>query len=376
MMPSFFEFFSGGGMARLGLGQNWECRFANDICSKKVSTYIDNFGKNEVLRKDIYKITSSDLPGAADLIWGSFPCQDLSLAGNGAGLKGERSGTFHKLTSLIGDLRKKRRAPKLIVLENVVGAITSHEGNDFRMIVKSIIDLGYYVGCVVVDGASFVPQSRPRLFIIATRIPKTRFVNFTSKEPNSYWHPQNLEDVQASLPEELKKKWVWWSMPTPPARKANLIDIIERTPDDVNFLDKSGVAYLISMMSAANLKKLDSAKRQKQLVAGGLYKRVRKQKNGNKLQRAEVRFDGTAGCLRTPTGGSSRQTLVLVEGNNVKARLLSRREAARLMGVPESYRLPESYNDAYYVFGDGLVVPAVSWIERHLLMPIYEASFI
>ena len=85
-------------------------------------------------------------------------------------------------------------------------------------------------------------------------------------------------------------------------------------------------------------------------------------------------FDGTAGCLRTPTGGSSRQTLIIVNNNDVRARLLSRREAARLMGVPERYRLPERYNDAYHVFGDGLVVPAVSWIERHVLKPLQQVS--
>ena len=128
------------------------------------------------------------------------------------------------------------------------------------------------------------------------------------------------------------------------------------------------------MMSDTNIKKLDDAKQEQRLIVGGLYKRIRKQKSGEKFQRAEIRFDGTAGCLRTPTGGSSRQTLIIVENEKVRARLLSRREAARLMGVPDRYRLPERYNDAYHVFGDGLVVPAVSWIEQHLLKPLQLAS--
>ena len=361
-------------MARLGLGEEWNCSFANDICSKKVTTYTNNFGNEEVVNEDIYKLDASSLPGKAELIWGSFPCQDLSLAGNGAGLNGERSGTFNKLISIVKQLKDEKRSPDIIALENVVGAITSHEGKDFEAIISSLTNLGYYVGCIVVDGSLFVPQSRPRLFVVATKVAKSRLLNLISKKPDATWHPQNLVKAQASLPDEMKKKWVWWSMPTPPEREKNLIDIIETNPTDVKELDKNEVGRLVSMMSDTNLEKLHKAKSEKKLVAGGLYKRVRKQKDGTKLQRAEIRFDGTAGCLRTPTGGSSRQTLVLVENNNVKARLLSRREAARLMGVPESYKLPERYNDAYHVFGDGLVVPAVSWIEKHLLRPIHEAS--
>jgi len=373
-MPNFFEFFSGGGMARLGLGDDWNCSFANDICDKKVSTYVNNFGDDEVIKKDIYKLNASFLPGKADLIWGSFPCQDLSLAGNGAGLSGERSGTFNKLMSIVKELKDERRQPNIIVLENVVGAITSHGGKDFEAIIESLASLGYYSGCLVVNGASFVPQSRPRLFIIATKTPKTRFIGLTSKEASPAWHPTNLVKAHASLPENLKKKWVWWSMPTPPERDKDLIDIIEPNPTDVKELDKIEVNRLISMMSDTNLKKLYQAKKESKLMVGGLYKRIRQQKNGEKLQRAEIRFDGTAGCLRTPTGGSSRQTLILVENNNVRARLLSRREAARLMGVPDNYKLPERYNDAYHVFGDGLVVPAVSWIEKNLLRPIQNIS--
>jgi len=83
-----------------------------------------------------------------------------------------------------------------------------------------------------------------------------------------------------------------------------------------------------------------------------------------------VRFDQVSGCLRTPVGGSSRQVIVLVEGKRIRSRLLSPREAARLMGVPEDYPLPPNYNDAYHLFGDGLAVPVVSWLEQHLLRPM------
>ncbi len=110
MEHSFYEFFAGGGMARAGLGNQWNCLFANDFDYKKGETYRRNWGDRELKTLDVGKLKTSDLPGRADLAWASFPCQDLSLAGGGAGLKGERSGTFWKLMArLIQESRAPRR---------------------------------------------------------------------------------------------------------------------------------------------------------------------------------------------------------------------------------------------------------------------------
>jgi hypothetical protein len=92
---NWYEFFAGGGMARLGLGAKWNCVFSNDWCEKKASAYRAFFGPSEQLKvSDVAKLALRDLPGAPDLVWASFPCQDLSLAGAGAGLRGERSVKF------------------------------------------------------------------------------------------------------------------------------------------------------------------------------------------------------------------------------------------------------------------------------------------
>ncbi len=107
---------------------------------------------------------------------------------------------------------------------------------------------------------------------------------------------------------------------------------------------------------------------------GTVYRRTRPQDDGTKAQRAEVRFDEVAGCLRTPGGGSSRQIIMVVEGKKVRTRLLSPREAARLMGLPEDYPLPERYNDAYRLIGDGVAVPVVFWLSRTILEPSLHVS--
>lgn len=91
------------------------------------------------------------------------------------------------------------------------------------------------------------------------------------------------------------------------------------------------------------------------------------------MQRAEIRFDDVAGCLRTPSGGSSRQTIMVVDGKRVRSRLLSPREAARLMGLPDTYQLPKNYNEAYHLAGDGVAVPVVRFLAEHLLEPLLAA---
>ena len=104
-------------------------------------------------------------------------------------------------------------------------------------------------------------------------------------------------------------------------------------------------------------------------IVGALYRRMRLE-DGRKVQRAEVRFDGLAGCLRTPRGGSSRQVLVVVEEGEVRTRLLTQREAARLMGLPDSYELPKAATSALHVAGDGVAVPVVRWLAQELLEPL------
>ena len=98
-MPSFYEFFAGGGMARAGLGPDWTCLFANDIDSKKGATYDLNWSGGVLKTADIRQIEAADLPGYADVAWASPPCQDLSLAGAGTGLKGA---PLRRLLAILG----------------------------------------------------------------------------------------------------------------------------------------------------------------------------------------------------------------------------------------------------------------------------------
>lgn len=372
-MGDFYEFFAGGGLVRAGLGSAWRCLFANDFDHKKSRVYLDNWGADELKTLDVGDLKTRDLPGHANLIWASFPCQDLSLAGAGAGLQGERSGTFWPFWNLMKALIKEGRGSEVIALENVCGTLTSHEGKDFTMICRALTQAGYSVGAVVVDAVLFVPQSRPRLFIIAVRNDIEIPENLIATGPLARWHTKTLKAAHDNLPPGIQEAWIWWNLPTPRNRRVTLSDIIDENPD-TEWFTAEATARLISMMSDVNLKKLDKAKRMKRLIIGGVYKRTRKDEYGRKVQRAEIRFDNLAGCLRTPAGGSSRQIILVVHGQSVKARLISTRETARLMGLRESYKLPQNYNEAYHLTGDGVVVPVVRHIAKYILEPILDCA--
>ncbi|HEX7947041.1 MAG TPA: DNA cytosine methyltransferase, partial [Phenylobacterium sp.] len=131
--PTFYEFFAGGGMARLGLGDAWTCAFANDFDPVKAATYRANFpdAAGHFHEGDVWALSADDLPGRADLAWASSPCQDFSLAGGRAGLAGGRSSAFFGFWRLMAALDDAGRAPRTIVIENVSGLLTSHGGADF-----------------------------------------------------------------------------------------------------------------------------------------------------------------------------------------------------------------------------------------------------
>src|SRR4051794_39162007 len=106
MRPTFYEFFAGGGMARAGLGPEWRCLFANDFDATKADAYKRNWGADHFVCADVATLHPAALPETASLAWASFPCQDLSLAGDYRGLGKAtkvttRSGTFWPFWSLM-----------------------------------------------------------------------------------------------------------------------------------------------------------------------------------------------------------------------------------------------------------------------------------
>ena len=374
-LPQFYEFFAGGGMARAGLGEQWQCTFANDIDPAKVRSYVANWGRG-IVTGDVAALKTAGFAvrRRVDLAWASSPCQDISLAGDRVGLNGARSGAFWPFWGLVRTLRLEGRAPRLVVIENVTGLLTSHGGKDFDAIGEALEEAGYRFGAMVIDAALLIPQSRERVFIVAVDAALPVPAGVTVAAPAMPFHTPAIVTAMRR-----QKALIWWRLPAPPIRNTTFADLIEDAPTGVSWLTQAETDRLVGMMAPAHLAKLDEAKRAGKRMVGGLYRRMRpgaagEDVSGKRVQRVEIRFDDIAGCLRVPTGGSSRQTVMIVEGDSVRSRLLSPREAARLMGLPDDYKLPGNYNEAYGLMGDGLAVPVVRHLAAHVLEPVLRAN--
>jgi len=377
-VPSYLEFFAGGGMVRAGLGGRWKCLFANDFDRLKVQVYADNWGGREILEDDIHKVRVENLPRRADLAWASFPCQDLSAAGNGLGIgqasggNRTRSGTFWAFTNLMKGLKLDGRLPRIVVLENVVGLLTINGGEEFKAVIAALERLGMRAGAVVLDARHFLPQSRPRVFIVA--VSKTAKVSddLLRAKPHPTWHPDPLINAVEKLSPQCREQWLWFNLGAAPELKKTLSQIVSDRPRGVDWHTPAETKRLIGMMSETHRRKLSEAKKTGKRMVGTLSLRMRPL-NGKTVQRTEICFRGLAGCLRTPKGGGSRPRIIVVKGADVRTRLLAPAEAASLMGLKASYQLPEVYEYAFRVVGDGVAVPVVSFLRAKLLNPLLRS---
>jgi DNA (cytosine-5)-methyltransferase 1 len=355
---TFAEFFAGIGLMRMGLEeQGWKVAFANDVCPDKYALYRGQFedADDHFALGDIHQIRAADVP-TVTLATASFPCNDLSLAGARAGLRGPESSAFYGFIRILKEMRKRR--PRLVLLENVAGFLTSRGGADFHEALLALNGLGYAVDTFLIDASHFVPQSRQRLFVAGdlhaeqggaeAPLRPAALAKFIAGHPDIRWHLRDL--------------------PPLPARSRRLDSVIEDLPDDApEWWNEPRTAYLLHQMSPRHRILADRMIAAQEWSNGTVFRRVRA---GRSM--AELRVDGIAGCLRTPRGGSGRQILVKAGCGELRARLLTPRECARLMGADE-FKLTGSANDALFGFGDAVCVPAVSWIARHWLNPAMES---
>lgn len=343
------EFFAGSGLVAYGLKGMFSPIWSNDISEKKANVYRANFKSDHFVLDDIKNINGADLP-FAHLSWASFPCQDLSLAGSLGGIDAARSGLVWEWLRILQDMPQR---PAVLLIENVAGLLSTNKGQNYTKLHNALIKLGYKIGAMLIDAIHFVPQSRPRVFIIAVKKDVVIPQELVDAQPN-WLHNKAATDLGKVLPE-----WIWWRADKPSKRHCHLIDIIDFSIP----YDKDDVLRLISPRHKEKLDSMENA------VATG-YRRTR----GGK-QCLELRFDGVAGCLRTPEGGSSKQFLIVKRNGKLHARLLSPREAARLMGAPDSFVLPDTYNDGYKAMGDAVVLPVATFIGESFLSKLAEAAY-
>jgi len=336
------------------LNPHFNCVWANDNCPKKAKVFLSNHPNTPFVPESIERIRGDRIP-VATLSWGSFPCQDLSLAGNMSGLSSSRSGLVWQWLRVMDEMPTR---PPIVVAENVVGLIAASDGAHYRKLHMALVERGYSVGALVLDSASWLPQSRKRVFVVGILRSPDQLLPAVGGP--TWCHPQSLVRLAGALPH-----WVWWALPVPEERSITLEAVIDwDAPSD----DAERRARNLALIPERHRVLLEAA------IAGGgrVFPGYKRRRNGHQV--LELRFDGLAGCLRTPEGGSSRQTLVFHKDGQLNTRLLTVREAARLMGAPDYYQLPGTYNDGYRAMGDAVAVPVARYLSRHLLSRLADAA--
>jgi DNA (cytosine-5)-methyltransferase 1 len=277
------------------------------------------------------------------------------------GLGGKQSSAFWGFVRLLQDMGDRK--PPLILIENVVGFLMSNEGTDFSNALVALNRLGYAVDAFIVDAARFVPQSRPRLFVVG--VPDALGVH---ERPMRFYEsdtrPKALADFILRHPEI---RWAVRRLPALPTHAQTFEDILEDLPGDAaEWWTRERADYLLNQMSARHRQIADKMIAQRKWSYGTVFRRIR---HGKSM--AELRTDGLAGCLRTPRGGSGRQILFKAGYGKHFARLLTPRECARLMGA-DDYAIDAPLNQALFGFGDAVCVPVIKWIATNYLNPVLD----
>ncbi len=320
--------------------------------------------KQHYLVGDIFEIGPINVP-ATTLATCSFPCIDLSLAGNMNGiLSGNHSSAFWGFIKILK--AQGESAPPLILVENVPGWLYSNKGKDFRVTVQALNKLGYACDVFVLDALRFTPQSRLRVFLVGTRFPVAQTTaELILTRPKSLLSDQLKKSVTANK----DLRWFYNELPEPPPlNSGGLSKIIEHMSDsDSRWWSEIETNRHLAMMKELHRERVSRLAQGKQISYRTFFRRRREDQ-----QRAEVRDDDLSGCLRTAVGGSGKQFLIKAGKGCIKMRAMTPREYARLQGVPDEYPITVNGVQALTGFGDAVCVPAISWIAEHILNPLAE----
>ena len=361
---TFVEYFAGIGLFRMGLeAAGWQVVYANDWSAEREQMYRGFFGESYLVQ-DIFSLVAEEIPQAT-VATCSFPCVDLSLAGKRAGINGRHSGAFwgfHEILKQQGE-----EAPPIVLLENVSGWLYSNGGNDFRVTAKSLSELGYACDVFMLNARSFVPQSRPRLFMIGVRSAEVDDSPYFTSRSKRLMPPR----LKMLMLENEDIQWARLDIPEPPPylREGFTDSMAERlAQEDPRWWPQDKVKKHLAMMPSSHLEMVKQLACRKEENFRTFFRRRRAEG-----QRAEVRSDDIAGCLRTAVGGSGKQFLVAAGNGEIRMRTLTDREYARLQGVPDSFPIvAKTERQSLSAFGDAVCVPVVTWIATQVLRPLIQ----
>lgn len=333
---TFIDLFAGVGGIRMGFeAHGGQCVFTSEWNDFAKKTYLANFPPDEshVFAGDITAVNAEDIPDH-DVLLGGFPCQPFSIAGVSKknalgrphGFEDKTQGTlFFDVARIIAIKR-----PKAFLLENVKNLKSHDKGNTFRVIMETLRnELGYDVKEMVVDGSHFTPQHRERILIVGFR-DKTEFT----------WEDLNLPELKPKLSSILH--------PQDGSEKAE-------EPFTTGVKAKVGSKYTLTPNLWAYLQ--NYAAKHKAAGNGFGFGLV----DGNSRTRTL--------SARYYKDGSE---ILVSQGKSKIPRRLTPRECARLMGFPDTFKIPVSDTQAYKQFGNSVVMPVMKEAARIMVPHVLE----
>ncbi|KAF0843427.1 DNA (cytosine-5)-methyltransferase 1 [Methylovorus glucosotrophus] len=334
----FIDLFAGIGGIRLGFeAHGGQCVFTSEWNDFSKKTYIENFGDGHQFVGDIVPYPAESIPDH-DVLLGGFPCQPFSIAGVSKKNSLGRPHGFECTTqgTLFFDVARiiAAKRPKAFLLENVKNLLSHDKGNTFAVILQTLRDeLGYEVHHRVIDGQHFTPQHRERIIIVGFR-DKTDFS----------WEDLQLSSEGPRLGSILHK--TDGSEPVLPWDENRFFDHEKQKVQAKYTLTPKLWAYL-------------QAYAEKHKAAG----------NGFGFGLAYPDSVTRTLSARYYKDGSE---ILVWQGDKIRPRRLTPRECARLMGFPDSYRIPVSDTQAYRQFGNSVVMPVMKEVARIMTPHIHS----
>lgn len=336
---TFIDLFAGIGGIRMAFeGLGGHCVFTSEWDSYAQKTYADNYPGGHQINGDITQVDAAEIPDH-DVLLAGFPCQPFSIAGvskknalgRAHGFACETQGTlFFDVARIIAE-----KQPRAFLLENVKNLLSHDKGRTFDVIRRTLeVELGYHIKYRVIDGAHFVPQHRERILIVGFR------------EPTDF-------DFD--------------NLPLPAKGRRTLREILHKTDgsepilpwDGDRFFDHANQQVLPKYTLTNNL----------WIYLQGYAEKHRAKGNGFGF--GLVTPDSVTRTLsaRYYKDGSE---ILIYQGEGINPRRLTPRECARLMGFPDSFKIPVSDTRAYKQFGNSVVVDVMAHVAK-LMQPILES---
>ena len=312
------SFFAGVGGIDLGFEeQGFQTVYANEFDTKARETFALNFPSVELDGRDIREVSASDVP-KVDVIMGGFPCQAFSITGYQQGFHDEkgRGNLFFELARII-----EEKQPKVIFLENVKNLVSHDKGNAFKVILKTLEELGYYVTYQVMNAAEYgnIPQGRERIYI----------VGFKDKSVSEHFQFPDKVELTKSV-----------------------FDIIDfKTKVDEQYYYREDKHYYPLL-------------RDNIVSVGSIYEYRR----GNTIRENK---SGVVPTLLASMGtGGNNVPLILTEDGEI--RKLTPSECFNTQGFPRSYQFPERMANShlYKQAGNSVAVPVVSRIAKQIKLAL------